>query len=340
MSFEERANRKIGGILDAVPGYKGYRDKEDRRDADHRVREQLALKLGAQADRVEQVARELGNQRRLREIGPVDTFARSLRHLIDRVSTATYGYGGLFSDRDVDATALDQIRQFDEAMIESANELETPIKQLETAYTKGGDLAAPANAGAAIVRNLGAQFDLRSEVVETAKPAPPASVLQVLNKPAPTPAPAANAYNLHDRDALAILGDNYVVDARIDIEATPDSFRLYRISVDPETWLYVPKAADQLYAKLKPVADPDESDTTIGGITYQVQSSGSGRGQITGVGGQSDTQPVAYKLLTTSASGPENRAVILVWANERQVFAGTPVHLEDVEIYGSTVSGS
>jgi hypothetical protein len=257
MSFEERAGQKIGGILDSIPGYKGYRDKEDRRDADHRVREQLALKLGAQTDRVEAIARELANQRRLREIGPVDAFAQALHHLRDRVSTATYGYGGLFSDRDVDAQALDQIRQFDEAMIESADELETPIKNLEEAYAKGSDLAAPANAGTAIVRQLGAQFDLRSQVVETAKPAPPASVLQVLNKPAPKPAPSANAYNLHDRDALAILGDNYIVDARIDVEATPESFRIFRISVDPETWLFVPRASDQLDAKLHPVADPD-----------------------------------------------------------------------------------
>ncbi|HET8523091.1 MAG TPA: hypothetical protein VFL82_07655 [Thermomicrobiales bacterium] len=337
MSFEERAGKKIGGMLDSIPGYKGYRDKEDRRDADHRVREQLALKLGAQTDRVETVARELANQRRLREIEPVDAFAQALHHLRDRVSTATYGYGGLFSDRDVDAQALDQIRQFDEAMIESADDLETPIKNLEAAYAKGSDLAAPANAGSAIVRQLGAQFDLRGQVVETAKPAPPESVLQVLNKPAPKPAPSSDAYNLHDRDALAILGDNYVVDARIDVEATPESFRLFRIAVNPETWLFVPKAPDQLYAKLQPAADPDESNTTIGGVTYQIQSSGSGQGQITGVGGQSDTQAVAYKLLTATG---DKRAVILVWANERQVFTGSPVHREDVEIYGSTTSGS
>jgi hypothetical protein len=337
MSFEERAGRKIGGILDSIPGYRGYRDKEDRRDADHRVRQQLALKLSQQADRVEQIARELGAQRRLRDIGPVDDFAQSLRHLINRVSTATYGYGGLFSDRDVDAQALDQIRQFDEAMIESADELETPIKNLEAAYAKGGDLAAPANAGAAIVRQLGAQFDLRSQVVETAKPAPPASVLQVLNKPAPKPAPSANAYDLHDRDALAILGDNYIVDARIDVEGTPDSFRIFRIAVDPETWLYVPKAPDQLYAKLSPVADPDDSDTTIAGVAYQIASSGSGRGQVTGVGGQSDAQPVAYKLLAATDGG-DKRGVILVWANERQVFAGSTVHPQDIEIYGSTAS--
>jgi hypothetical protein len=48
---------------------------------------------------------------------------------------------------------------------------------------------------------------------------------------------------------------------------------------------------------------------------------------------------VAYKLLTATNDG-DKRAVILVWANERQVFAGSTVHPQDVEIYGSTGSGS
>src|SRR5262245_52902806 len=80
---------KAQGWLDRVPGYRGYRAKEDRRDADRRVRDRIAADLDGRAERVEAVARTLANQRRIAEIGPVDELAKSIRHLIDRVRTAS-----------------------------------------------------------------------------------------------------------------------------------------------------------------------------------------------------------------------------------------------------------
>ncbi len=65
MATTSRATGRIAGLLDSVPGYRGYRNKEDRRDADRRVRERVAAAFAAQADRVERVGRDLANQRRL-----------------------------------------------------------------------------------------------------------------------------------------------------------------------------------------------------------------------------------------------------------------------------------
>ena len=47
---------KIGAMLRAIPGYAGYRDKEDRRDADRAVRDQIAAGLQQRAGRVDAVA--------------------------------------------------------------------------------------------------------------------------------------------------------------------------------------------------------------------------------------------------------------------------------------------
>src|SRR4051794_34317423 len=102
----------FSSVLNAIPGYSGYRSKEDRRDADRRVREQVANSLNALAGRVETIARALADQRQILAVGPVDEFAKSIHQLSSRISTATYGYGGLFSDRNVDEQALDQLREF------------------------------------------------------------------------------------------------------------------------------------------------------------------------------------------------------------------------------------
>src|SRR6476620_1949775 len=118
-NWSQSTQKRATGWLNSIPGYSGYKDKERRRDADKQVREKVAAALTTQADRVDQVARELATSRQLTAIGPVDALAKQLRHVIDRIATATYGYGGLFSDRPIDERALDQIRQFDESLFES-----------------------------------------------------------------------------------------------------------------------------------------------------------------------------------------------------------------------------
>lgn len=326
------AERRIQGILDKVPGYRGYRATEDRRDADRRVRDHLVTVYGALADRVERVARDLATQRRLDEIGPVDEFARTLRHFIDRVRTATYGYGGIFGSRDVNAAAIAQLQQFDESLLSGVDELSGPVANLEAAYANHGDLETPARAGTAVVRNLLARFDLREEVIQTAQPAPEASVLAVL-QPQTTQAPAP-AYDLHEGDAVSILGDDYLVDARLDIEAGDTSFRLFRLNAKPSKWLYVPRRPGQAFALVSPTDAPytPGSGTTIGDTAYTVQLTGAGEGELIGSGGSSGRRPVRFTLLT-GTSDPQERAIVVDWGNERQVMVGKEVHPDDVEVY-------
>ena len=333
-NFGEGLQRRVGDLLDRVPGYRGYRVKEDRRDADRRVRDHVAAQYGTQADRVERVARDLAAQRRLGDIGPVDEFARTLRHFIDRVRTATYGYGGLMGDRDVDSAALDQLRQFDEGLLSGVDELAKPIADLEAALAANGDLAAPARAGTAVVRNLLARFDLRAEVVESGKPAPAESVRRVLQPPRTDETPPT--FNLHDGDALAILGDDYLVDSRIEVAGEPWSFRLFRLSGGTEEqWLFAPNRAEPGLALLRPVAEPPAPgvETAIDGTAYTPQSAGSGDGEVIGVGGRSGLRPVRFAILAGSGD-PQARAVVLDWGTERQAFAGREVHPNDVEIFG------
>jgi hypothetical protein len=326
--------RRVGGLLDRIPGYRGYRSKEDRRDADRRVREHLVTAYDAAADRVERVARDLATQRRLGEIGPVDEFARTLRHFIDRVRTATYGYGGLMGDRDVDALALDQLRQFDEGLLSGVDELARPIGELEAALAAKGNLATSAAAGTAVVRALLARFDLRGEVVETGKPAPTESVLRVLQA-GPTDA-VPPAFNLETGEALAILGDDYLVDARVAIDGAPTSLRLFRLTGGgEERWLVVPARREHGLALATPVSQAPVSGTAtdLDGTTYTASVAGSGDGEVVGIGGSSGSRPVRFSLLV-GADDPAQRAVVLDWGTERQAYAGRQVDPRDVEIFG------
>ena len=114
---EDIWEQRMREALDRIPGYRGYRLKEERRDADRRVRAAVADAYAAELARVERIGRDLANARRLGEIGAVERASQAIRHYIDRVRSLTPGYGGIFGDRDIDGIALDQLRLFDEGLL-------------------------------------------------------------------------------------------------------------------------------------------------------------------------------------------------------------------------------
>ncbi|HEY8448318.1 MAG TPA: hypothetical protein VIL01_14555 [Thermomicrobiales bacterium] len=330
------ASKRVTNFLDRIPGYRGYRAKEDRRDADRRVREHVANAFAAQADRVESVARRLAEERRLREIGPVEQLAQSIRHVVDRIMTASYGYGGLFSDRNVDEIALDQLRKFDESLMSGVEELNEPIAALEQELAAGGDLAVPARAGTAVTQRVLERLNARAEVIETGKPAPEEKLLDLLEplgakrQPPPT-------YSLRIGDAIAILGENFIVDAEIHLETRGRALRLFRIGPASPRWLAVSADPSEEPAVLQEAGDASAvgSEVTIGGTRYVEQWSEAGMGELHGKGGSSGQRSVTITTFA-GAEDPKKRAVTVDWETERQTFAGETVHPDDIEIYGPT----
>src|SRR4051794_24459223 len=83
-------------IASMVPGYNGYVDKDRRRDADKLLRTELAKRYTAQRDRLNRVQQTMARSRQFTYISEVDRLVGVFQRFIDRLSTATYGYTGLF----------------------------------------------------------------------------------------------------------------------------------------------------------------------------------------------------------------------------------------------------
>ncbi|MEO6457980.1 MAG: hypothetical protein ABIO92_06865 [Chloroflexia bacterium] len=121
---------KIAGI---VPGYHGYVDRERRRDADKLLRMQLARQFSTQRDRLNRVQQTLLRQNRMGEISEVDRLGGVLQRFIDRLSTATYGYTGLFDPVKVEVQDLDQLYAFDMALASGVDQVSSTIDTIEGA---------------------------------------------------------------------------------------------------------------------------------------------------------------------------------------------------------------
>jgi len=336
MEMERRAK----SLLDRIPGYRGYRGKEDRRDADRRVREQIAAEFGQRLRRVQAIGQALADQRRLDAVQPVDDLVRTLRNFIQRVETATYGYGGLFSDRNVDASALDQLRDFDKSLLDSVDELDNAVTAVETAHNTGADITSMLLNAQTVVRVVVQKWDTRNQVIETGKPIASDSVLSFL-KPTVSSDPHP-AYAMRQGGALAILGDNFIVDAHIEVDAGPDSFRLLRLeggSSESERWLDVPAHHSSGISLVAPTTDAFSigPPPAIGTTPYTIAASGMGQGKLIGAGGGSGDRRVNFWRLREEGEGTP--AIVLDWGNERQVMIGHVVPPNDIEIFGPSVSG-
>ncbi|MBN9011657.1 MAG: hypothetical protein J0H25_01095 [Rhizobiales bacterium] len=210
---------------------------------------------------------------------------------------------------------------------------------MEQAAATKQDIAGAAAAVAGVARQLGTRLDLRGQIVDTGQPAPEDQVnaaLQVLKTPEEQKAESAPpaAYNLNQGDALSIMGDNFIVDSRIEVDSSDRTFRLFRVDTVPDRWLFVPNQPGGMLALLTASSDQfTEQPPAIGGNAFVADASGSGTSQITGAGGAAPAISVHYWLLK-SANDPIGRAVVLTWSGQRQVYVGKEVHPDDVEIFG------
>ncbi len=83
-------------IADAIPGLSGYREKENRRTTDKRLREYLATRIDNARKKLSDLKLTLTNEGRLSELDDIGLFERKLQKHADSIRYASYGYAGIF----------------------------------------------------------------------------------------------------------------------------------------------------------------------------------------------------------------------------------------------------
>src|SRR5512137_524818 len=109
----QKAYNTVEQKMKDVPGYKGYKEKEVRREADKLLRLQVARGLEEQRRRLNRVQMQLTNAGRLSALVLLDRAMMRLQLLIDRLKTASYGYAGLFSAIKVKEAELGALYDYD-----------------------------------------------------------------------------------------------------------------------------------------------------------------------------------------------------------------------------------
>ncbi len=163
-----KANRPaLERWLRVLPGYAGYKEKEQRRDADRILREAIRLRLREIADRLLGLQRELA-ERDLSRVDELDRVVRRIQTLADQVGVARYGYAGFFDALRIEEAELEALYRFDADLLQKIEELQERIDVLDQTVHGGGDLSAvllPLNRH---LQELQAAWERRVEVLTRA----------------------------------------------------------------------------------------------------------------------------------------------------------------------------
>jgi hypothetical protein len=119
-------------LVAKIPGYKGYREKEMRRDADKLLRSHIYGVLTAQRRRIEDIQGNLGVAQ-IEYVEKLGRARRRLQTLADTVNTASYGYSGLFDAVKVGEEELDSLYRFDNNLLVESDAIAASIDSLQAA---------------------------------------------------------------------------------------------------------------------------------------------------------------------------------------------------------------
>jgi hypothetical protein len=126
----------IETILRYIPGFRGYLEKEYRRESDDLQRDWLADRLQRSKRALDELTRPLADAGQIDLLPQVDRLRGRLDRLIGRIRGAVQGYSGFFDLVRVDEALLDRVYEHDVALMEQVDALAGAVEGLPEKQAK------------------------------------------------------------------------------------------------------------------------------------------------------------------------------------------------------------
>ena len=79
-----------------VPGFRGYKEKEIRRESDRLIRNHLYMKLQIERSDLKDIEQKLADRRYFDVLTDMDRLVAKMDRVVEKVNHASYGYSGFF----------------------------------------------------------------------------------------------------------------------------------------------------------------------------------------------------------------------------------------------------
>jgi len=140
----KRATNIFDKIGTLIPGYKGYQERDSRRECDRQLKEKISSKLSD----TEKTIDSLIENTELSKLSEIEKIRKKINNLKDLIKYAPYGASALFSDTSIKNDELENIYQIDMDILEytenlqkttslnNFEEIKTDINSLESLIKK------------------------------------------------------------------------------------------------------------------------------------------------------------------------------------------------------------
>ena len=119
-------------ILAELPGFKGYKEKELRREADKLIRNHLYRKLVEAKNMIRDVFQELSEKRRYEVLNDVDKLVMKFDRIAEKINHASYGYTGFFEATKIEEDDLDRMISFDAGLLDNVKKISATATTVKT----------------------------------------------------------------------------------------------------------------------------------------------------------------------------------------------------------------
>jgi len=151
-------------IVNKIPGFGGYIERQKRRDADKLLRESTALRIEKEWSRISDLQREFISAGEIEYVDDLEAAAIKLRAFADRMRRASRGYSGLFDAVKINEDELEQLYQYDANLLDQVDAVASAIDNVEASVGTDG-LPAALRHLKKVSQSCIDAYDLRAEVV-------------------------------------------------------------------------------------------------------------------------------------------------------------------------------
>jgi hypothetical protein len=164
----EESDRLTERLMKVIPGFRGYKIREERREADRIVRDYIFRVLKGSRDDLMGCFQLLSKAGMKEAMEPTNPLLAKMDRVAEKVNRASYGYGGFFDSVRIDAPQLDQMVNYDTQMMDMARKLADSISTFKTQLSQGNfeDARTVESGLDNSIAQLEALFDRRKSVIE------------------------------------------------------------------------------------------------------------------------------------------------------------------------------
>lgn len=150
--LKDQIFQKVTGSMDIfkkiaskIPGFKGYVERQNRRDSDKLIRDTIYRRFRELEGRISDLQVEFINQGEINNTDDLEKAALRLRTFADRVRTAPRGYSSLFEAVKINEPELAKLYEYDALLLDKADDIGGAIDNIQASVGTDGLPAAIRN---------------------------------------------------------------------------------------------------------------------------------------------------------------------------------------------------